>query len=94
MQRLCDSLRGYCQYDRRVEGFGLSERKLGHAKNQLRPFESHASNAAHENGSELSHHLTALNREMMQLSMEKRRERWMEYYKRLGELIKPMHNVR
>jgi len=35
------------------------------------------------------HRLLDLNREMMRLPMEERRQRWNEYYTRLGELMKP-----
>ena len=36
----------------------------------------------------VSDRLNALNKEMMRLSLQKRRERWTEYYTRLGRLTR------
>ena len=39
------------------------------------------------------HRLNDLNREMLRLPMDERRERWKEYYARLQALTKPAHNA-
>ena len=39
------------------------------------------------------HSANDLNREMMRLPMDERRERWKEYYSRLGELMEPSHKA-
>ena len=36
----------------------------------------------------VAYRLDALHKEMMRLSSSKRRERWEEYYRRLGELVR------